>query len=146
MSEENGLPRGRSLGDRPPTPDEAVVIRHEEEIADVGGRWRGIGHARARKHVDTLRVDEVLGRDVEDVELERVPAEDGDPGGILTLDDGTISIPVYEERLVVTKQVVLRERVLIRKTVESISERVRAELQREHVEVEADDPHLLREA
>lgn len=91
---------------------------------------------RARKRVDTLRVEEALGRSVEDVELERAPVEEGDAGGIVTLDDGTISIPVYEERLVVTKQVVLKERVLVRKVVETTTERVRAELRREVVELE----------
>jgi uncharacterized protein (TIGR02271 family) len=146
MAEGDGVAGKRSLGDPPPTPDEAVVIRHEEEVAGVERSWRGVGHARARKRIETLKVSEVLGREVEGVELERVPAEDGDDGGIRTLEDGTISIPVYEERLVVTKQVVLRERVLIRKTVESVSERVRAELRRERVEVDADDDELLRGA
>jgi len=67
-----------------------------------------------------------------------VPAEDGDADGIETLPDGSISIPVYEERLVVTKEIVLTERVVIRKNIETVNERVREELRKERVEIEMD--------
>ncbi|HZG36744.1 MAG TPA: DUF2382 domain-containing protein [Gaiellaceae bacterium] len=140
--QETNDPARSPLGDPPPTPDEAVVIRHEEDVTGTSLRWRGIGHVRARKRVETLRVDEVLSRNVEDATFDRVPAEEDDAGGICTLDDGTISIPVYEERLVVTKQIVLKERILIRKKLETISERVRDELRREQVEIDADDSHI----
>ncbi|MBA3246165.1 MAG: YsnF/AvaK domain-containing protein [Actinobacteria bacterium] len=124
--------------DVPPEPsDEAVVIRHEE-VATVGTRWRGAGSVKAKKRVDTLKVDELIEKTRERVELERAPVEDGDAGGIETLADGSISIPVYEERLVVTKEVVLTERVVIRKQVETVTERVRDELRRERVEIETD--------
>ena len=128
----------RDIGTRPPDSERAVVIRAEEEIADVGTTWRGVGFLRARKHADRIRVDEVLARDVEGVELERVPAEDGDTGGVLHLPDGSLSIPVYEEELVVTKRVVLKERVVIRKEVVTESERLETELLAERVEIEVD--------
>jgi uncharacterized protein (TIGR02271 family) len=94
---------------------------------------------RARKKVDTFTVREEWPRDRDDVELERVPAAEGDSGEVETLADGTISIPVYEEELVVTKRTVLKERVLVRKR--TVAERVTIEdeLRRERVEVEADD-------
>ena len=129
----------RELGARPPEPERAIVIRAEEEIADVDRPWRGVGFLRARKHADRVRVDEVLAREVEDVGLQRVPVEDGDPGGILDLPDGGLSIPVYEEQLVVTKRVVLKERVVIRKEVVAERQRIETELLKERVEIEVDE-------
>lgn len=129
----------RELGARPPEPDKAIVIRAEEEIADVDRPWRGVGFLRARKRADGVRVHEVLAREVEDVALERVPVEDGDPGGVLHLPDGALSIPVYEEQLVVTKRIVLKERVVIRKEVVAARERIETELRKERVEIEIDE-------
>jgi uncharacterized protein (TIGR02271 family) len=133
-------PRGRrDLATPPPTPDEAVLIRHEEEISRTDKVWRRAGVVRARKRIETLHVDEVIPRGVEDVALERVPVDADDSGQIETLDDGRISIPVYEEQLVVTKRVVLKERILIRKEMTIEREHVRADLRRERVDIEADD-------
>jgi uncharacterized protein (TIGR02271 family) len=128
----------RDLATPPSAPGEAILIRHDEEVSGVDKLWRGLGVLRARKRVEMLEVDELLERGVEDVAVERVPAGFDDSGKIETLPDGTISIPVYEEQLVVTKRVVLRERILIRKEIVTERERVRAELRRERVELEAD--------
>jgi len=73
--------------------------------------------------------------------VERVPAGEGDSGEIETLPDGSVSIPVLEEELVVNKRVVVRERIVVRKEVTSKIERVRADLRRERVELEADEPN-----
>lgn len=127
----------RGLDVPPEASDDAVVIRHEE-VASVGTRWRGAGSVKAKKRVETLKVNELIEKQRERVELERVPVEEGDSGGIETLADGSISIPVYEERLVITKEVVLTERVVIRKEVETVNERVREELRKERVEIETD--------
>jgi len=129
----------RDLATPPPTPDEAILIRHEEEISRTNKVWRNVGVVRARKRIETLHVDEAIPRAVEDVALDRVPAADGDSGQIETLPDGRISIPVYEEQLVVSKRIVLKERILIRKEVVTERERVRADLRRERVEIEPDD-------
>jgi uncharacterized protein (TIGR02271 family) len=128
----------RDLATPPPTPDEAVVIRHEEEVTGADKLWRGLGVLRARKRVQTLHVDEAIPRALEDVALERIPAGFDDTGKIETLPDGTISIPVYEEELVITKRIVLKERILIRKQVVTTRERVQADLRKERVEIEAD--------
>jgi stress response protein YsnF len=58
---------------------------------------------------------------------------------IATLADGSLSIPLYEEELVVTKRTVLRERLIVRKEIAARTERVEAELRREQVEIDADD-------
>ena len=52
--------------------------------------------------------------------------------------DGTVSIPVFEEVLVIEKRLVVRERVLIRKHTVTEEHLVEADLRRERLEVEAD--------
>ena len=123
----------RELGERGPS-----VIRHEE-IADVDTRWRDAGAVRARKRVEYERHDELVSHRVEDVGLERVPAGQEDSGEIETLPDGSISIPVFEEELVVTTRTVLRERVIVRKQTVEERQRIVADLRKERVEIEADD-------
>jgi uncharacterized protein (TIGR02271 family) len=93
-----------------------VIVRHEEEIG-VDKDWRGIGFLRARKHARTVKVREKLPVDFEQLVQERVPVAAGDSGEIETLPDGSLSIPLYEEELVVTKRTLLRERVIVRKQI-----------------------------
>ena len=134
-----GVAPDAPLAAPPPAPEEGILIRHEEQVAAVEKAWRGIGFVRGRKHVDSHLVREVIARDVENVLLERTPPNADDSGKIETLPDGSISIPVYEEEIVVTKRIVLRERVIIRKETVTVEERVETELRRERVEVDADD-------
>jgi len=116
--------------------DEASVVRREEELV-VGTHAVEYGEVRARKRVETERLDEVFERQVEHAgELDRVSAYENDSGEIETLDDGSVSIPVFEERLVVTKEIVVRERVILRKRTVTEQERVEAELRKERVEIE----------
>ena len=118
--------------------EEAGVLRSEEELS-VSTEPVSRGSVRVRKRVDVQRFDELYERDVEQVgDVERVVAEEGDSGEVETLPDGSISIPVFEERLVVTKQVVVRERVIVRKQTVTKSKRIEADLRRERVEVEGD--------
>jgi uncharacterized protein (TIGR02271 family) len=77
-----------------------------------------------------------LPKNLEELAQDRVPVRDGDSGRIETLPDGSVSIPLYEEELVVTKRIVLRERVLIRKETVTQRQRVTADLRREEVEIE----------
>ena len=114
----------------------AEVIRSEEELA-VGREPYVAGSVRVRKEVETEHVEEDYLRDVEHIDgLGRVPVEDGDSGEVETLPDGSVSIPVLEERLVVSKQIFVRERVIVRKRTVTESERVQAELRRERVDIE----------
>jgi uncharacterized protein (TIGR02271 family) len=115
-----------------------MIVRHEQELSLDKG-WRGIGFLRARKQTQTVKVREDLPLDFEQLIQERVPVAEGDSGQIETLADGSLSIPLYEEELVVTKRTLLRERVIIRKEIAARIERVEAELHREHVEIDADE-------
>jgi uncharacterized protein (TIGR02271 family) len=118
--------------------DNSDVIRSEEEL-DIRYRQREAGRAVFRKRVDHTEVDEVVPRDVEHAETERTSPMEDDDGEIVTLPDGTVSIPVFEEQLVVEKRLVVRERVLVRKHTVTEQQRVVADLRRERVEVEIDE-------
>ncbi len=119
-------------------PDETMLLRLEEEADVRPSGWRGVGFLRASKRVETVRVEEAVAHDREALDLERLPAAADDPGGVITLADGGISIPVYEEEVVVTKRVVLKERVVIRKRVETHTVPVATEVRRERVEIDVD--------
>jgi stress response protein YsnF len=117
--------------------DAARLTRHEEEL-QVGTRTEIIGSLRVRKTVESGRVSDIVPRDVESAEPVRTPPLEQDSGEIVTLPDGSVSVPVFEEELVVTKRLVVRERIVIQKHRVTEDARVEAELLRERVDVEAD--------
>jgi len=84
-------------------------------------------------------VERIEDRLVEHAELERGTVEEGDTGEVITLPDGSISIPLFEEQLVVTKRLVVRERVILRKHTTTHEHRIDAELRREEIEIDADE-------
>jgi uncharacterized protein (TIGR02271 family) len=120
------------------TPERVELFRHEEQFG-IGKHVATIGRVHAEKRIETDYVAEDVPRNVERADVERVPAKDGDSGRIERLPDGSVSIPLLEEELVVTKRTVVRERIVIRKEVVTERERVEAELRREEVEFERDD-------
>src|SRR5215204_1993730 len=115
--------------------DELVV--NEEELA-LGLEEDVYGRVRARKRVEHDHVDRLEARAVEHGEVERVAAQDGDSGEIERLEDGSVSIPLFEERLVVHKEVVVRERIVIRKRTVTEEQRIEAEVRRERLEIDGD--------
>jgi uncharacterized protein (TIGR02271 family) len=122
-----------------------LLVRHEEE-AQVGKRDREAGAVGVRKRVETDRVEERVPRSIEYFEeAERVAPNPEDSGEIETLPDGSVSIPVLEEELVVTKRTVVRERVIVRKRTEVEERVIEADLRRERVEVETDEPGLVED-
>jgi len=118
--------------------EDRTIILHEEE-ATVDKRWEGVGYARVRREVERERVRDKYARQREQLAQERVPVGEGDSGKIETLSDGSISIPLFEEELVVIRKTVLRERVIIRKELATDWETVEAELRREYVTFDTDD-------
>jgi uncharacterized protein (TIGR02271 family) len=124
-------------GRDPAAGDGVEVIRHEEEL-EIGTGQHELGAVRAKKRVESEPVEHLADRAVEHADMEREPAAEADSGEVLRLPDGSISIPVFEEQLVVSKKLVVRERVVIRKHRTTEQHRIEAELRREHVEIEAD--------
>ena len=115
-------------------PEPPSVIRHEQEL-DVGTRTTQYGSVVLRKDVDIHDVEDVVPVGTERADVERAEPLEDDSGEIETLPDGTVSVPVFEEEVVITKRLRVRERVLIKKTTETHDEIVRAEVRTENVEV-----------
>ena len=115
------------------------VVRSEEELR-TDRVQREVGRIHARKVVDTEHVEALVPRDIEHAEVDRQPAAEADSGEVETLPDGSVSIPVFEEQLVIEKRMVVRERVIIRKRRVIEEHLVEADLRRERVEVDTDEP------
>jgi uncharacterized protein (TIGR02271 family) len=114
------------------------VIRHQEEL-HIGTRTVGAGSVRAHKEVAIEHVTTEIPRSVEQVEsLDRTGPHEQDSGEIETLEDGSISIPVFEEQLVVTRRTVVKERVIVRKSTVIETQTIEADLRTEHVRLETD--------
>lgn len=136
MSERAGLGGGES---RPhPEADDRAPVLHEEH-AGVGKRSEDVGYVRVRRRVEREKVQREYPRQLEQLAHERLPVDENDSGQVETLPDGSISIPLFEEELVVTKEKVLRERVVIRKETVTAWQNVEAELRRERIEFETDE-------
>ena len=116
----------------------ASVLRHEERL-ELGRTPRELGTLRARKRVVSDEVDEVAPRSVEHFDdVERASAHEDDSGEVEVLPDGSVSIPILEEELVLSKRTVVRERVIVRKRTETRHERVETELRREELEIDTE--------
>lgn len=126
------------------TEEAARVTLHDEELV-VDAEPVESGRIRATKRVDTSTHEELVELASERADAERAPALENDSGEIETLPDGSVSIPVFEERLVVKKELYVRERMIIRKFREITQEQVSATLRSERLEVEADDGVVLRD-
>lgn len=113
------------------------VTRHEEELR-IGTRSETYGSVVLRKTVESRPVSESVPRDVESAESVSSPPLEGDSGEILTLPDGSVSVPVFEEEIVITKRLVVRERIVIRKSRVTEQAIIEAELRQERVDIEAD--------
>ena len=85
--------------------------RREEEL-EVGKELAPVGAVHVEKGVESERLVHGVPREVEQASIERFTAATEDSGEIETLPDGSVSIPVLEEELVVTKRVVVRERII----------------------------------
>jgi uncharacterized protein (TIGR02271 family) len=89
-----------------------------------------------RRWIERRNVRQDVERAIDEAEVERVPASEDDSGEIERLPDGSVSIPLFEEELVVTKRLVVRERIVVRKREVVQKERVEATLGSEQVEIE----------
>lgn len=120
--------------------DSVREISLSEERLRTGTETEQVGAARAKKHVDVETVTTRVERGSEHAELHRVDVADAeaDSGRVETLPDGSLSIPVFEEQIVVTKRLVVRERVVVRKHTVYEEHVVSADLKRERLEVEAE--------
>jgi uncharacterized protein (TIGR02271 family) len=112
-----------------------TITRSEEELA-VGKREVEAGSVRLRKWVETepVETDVELRRETATVTREPVNEVVGD----VDLREQEIEVPLHEERPVVEKQAVAKERVGIERDVETQRQTVSDEVRKERVDLEED--------
>jgi stress response protein YsnF len=133
---ESVLPEGQMRGEQfPGREGEVSVSRHEEEL-HIGRRQVERGRVRLRKWVETQPVSEQVELRRETAHLEREPVDRPAPGA--QLGEQEVEVTLHEERPVVEKETVERERVRVRPEEETVRETVQGEVRREQVEVEGE--------
>ncbi len=118
--------------------DEQTLELREEELAVQRNR-REVGEAHVRTRVETVPARLEVDAYAEEVTVEHVPvgevvSERREPYHA----DDVLIVPVYEEQLVVTKRLVLREELRIRRVSTTQRHLFEDTLRRERVDV--DDP------
>jgi uncharacterized protein (TIGR02271 family) len=119
-----------------------------EERLRVDTRTEQVGAARAVKQVDVepYRTRVERGTEHADTERRSVADPEADSGEVETLPDGSLSIPVFEEQIVVTKRLVVRERVVVRKHTVYEQHEVSADLRRERLEIETEGDAVVHDS
>ncbi|WP_080681946.1 YsnF/AvaK domain-containing protein [Sorangium cellulosum] len=115
--------------------DEIRVPLVEEEIT-AGKTVQEVGRVQVRKEVVTeeKQVTVPVAREV--VHVERVPASEARPiASGTTIEEGSISVPVREEQVEISKRPVVKEELRISKEVVHEQEQARATVRREEAEV-----------
>ena len=129
-------PVGSGANERGGLQEDLRVQRSEEE-ASAGVREREAGRVSARKSVHTEREVVRVPKRREEVEIKRIPVE-GEASGATEADIGEdeVVLQVFEEEVVVTKRVVLKEEIRLRKRVAWDEEIVEVDLRKEEVELD----------
>jgi uncharacterized protein (TIGR02271 family) len=123
-------PQSATVGDA----DQAIT-RSEEEL-EVGKRDVDAGTARLRKWVETepVALDVELHREVAQVTREPL----NEPVGEHEFSEEQIEVPLHEEKPMVKKQAVAKERIGLEKQVETETATVEDEVRKERVDVEGE--------
>lgn len=120
-----------------PTTDQAMT-RSEEELR-VGSERRELGRARLRKYVETERVTETVPTRREQVRVEREPVTEGSvdaatDGPVISEEEHEVTLT--EERPVVEKTAVPKERIRLDTETVTDEETVSEDVRRERVAVD----------
>ena len=118
--------------------DELRVLRSEEELR-AGTREREAGAVNVRKTVRTDRESVEVPTRHEEVSVERVPLTG--EASETEIGEEEVDVPVTEEEAVVSKRLVVKEEVRIRKDVVEETEVVEEDVRREEIDVEDDTTH-----
>ena len=132
-------PVGSVANERGGLQEHLRVKRSEEELR-ASVREREAGRVKARKSVRTEREIVPVPKRREEVEIERVPVEGGarEASGATEAEIGEqeVVLQLFEEEAMVTKRVVLKEEIRLRKKVVEEEETVEVELRKEELEIE----------
>ena len=116
--------------------DEDTLVRSEEEL-EVGTERGRRGRAGVRKRVETEQVERTVPVEREELRVEREPIPASERGRA-ELGEDEQTIELHEERPVVDKQVVPKERIRVGKEVVTDEEQISEEVRKEAVDI--DDP------
>jgi uncharacterized protein (TIGR02271 family) len=119
--------------------DATEMVRSEEELS-VDTRLRSYGTARLTKTIELEEVERLIPVHADFLETHEIDVADpdSDSGQVEHAANGDISVPVFEERLVVEKRLVVAKRVVLSRERRVIGEQqVRDVLRRERIEVNA---------
>ena len=132
-------PVGSAAEERGGLEEDLRVQRSEEELR-AGVREREAGRVNVKKSVRTEREVVRVPKRREEVDIERVAVagEARQASGATEADIGEdeVVVQVFEEEVVVTKRVVLKEEIRLRKRVVEDEEAVEVDLRKEEVEVD----------
>jgi uncharacterized protein (TIGR02271 family) len=129
-----GLAEGRVTVADSSTAD--TLVRSEEEM-EVGTERGRRGRAGVRKRVETEQVERTVPVEREELRVEREPIPASERGQA-ELGEDEQTIELHEERPVVDKQVVPKERIRVGKEVVTDEEQISEEVRKEQIDV--DDP------
>jgi uncharacterized protein (TIGR02271 family) len=139
VTAQPGGPRGEGRDTSGANTDDAMT-RSEEQMR-VGKTTTERGRARLRKYVVTEQVQTTVPVTHEEVRVEREPITDANVGQALdgpALSEEEHEIVLHEERPVVEKQVVPKERVRLTKDQVTDEAPVQDEIRKERIETEGD--------
>ncbi len=132
-------PVGSVANERGGLQEDLRVQRSEEELR-AAVREREAGQVKAKKSVRTEREIVRVPKRREEVEIERIPVEGGarEASGATESEIGEqeVVVQLFEEEVVVTKRVVLKEEIRLRKKVAMEEEVVEVELRKEELEID----------
>ena len=130
---------GNASADDGPTSDDAMT-RSEEELR-VGTERRETGRVRLRKFVVTENEQRTVPVSREEVRVEREPIHEGSAGQALggpEISEDEHEVVLHEERPVVEKDVVAKERVRLDTEEHTGEETISEEVRKERIETDGD--------
>jgi len=133
---------GRVEGDRAAGDD--PMVRREEELKVCTERV-ATGRVRLRKHVVTENETVNVPVTREEVHIEREPIREGDHAGRIGEGEKDIAVTTHEDRVVVDKDTVAKERIGLGKDVHTENQKVNEQVRKEQVEVVREDGHTDRD-
>jgi uncharacterized protein (TIGR02271 family) len=120
--------------------EEDLMVQRSEEELRAGVREREAGQVNVKKSVRTKREVVRVPKRREEVDIERVPVEGAarETSGASEADIGEeeVIVQVFEEEIVVTKKIVLKEEIRLRKRIAWDEETVEVDLRKEEVEID----------
>jgi uncharacterized protein (TIGR02271 family) len=127
-------PSEQAPGGRDVSEEDELRLRRSEEELRTGVRQREAGSMNVRKNVRTEREEVRVPRRREEVDVERVPTNR--EVAEAEFGDEEVVVQVFEEEVVVSKRIVLKEEIRLRKRVVEEVQTFEVDLRKEEVEID----------